>query len=141
MRFVHDSLPQRVCFGAGLAREHLKTEVEKLGATRVMVIASKRDTELVGVITQDIPVARRHDEVVMHVPVEVAARARAAAQDAGADALVSIGGGSTTGLAKAIPHWVGGSMGETDVRQDGHLMRDFNFSFSIRLNDGENQDR
>jgi hypothetical protein len=50
-------------------------------------------------------------------------------------------GNFMTGLAKAIPHWVGGSMGETDVRQDGHLMRDFNFSFSIRLNDGENQDR
>ena len=43
-------------------------------------------------------------------------------------------------LAKTIPHWIGGSMGETDVHQDGHLMRDFNFSFSIRLNDGQNQD-
>ncbi|MGH3167504.1 MAG: maleylacetate reductase, partial [Trebonia sp.] len=40
--------------------------------------------------------------VVMHVPVEVAARAREAARDAGADALVSIGGGSATGLAKSI---------------------------------------
>ena len=50
-------------------------------------------------------------------------------------------GNFMTGLAKAIPHWIGGSMGETDVRQDGHLMRDFNFSFSIRLNDGENQDK
>jgi len=50
-------------------------------------------------------------------------------------------GNFMTNLAKAIPHWVGGSMGETDVRQDGHLMRDFSFSFSIRLNDGENQDR
>jgi alcohol dehydrogenase class IV len=102
MRFVHDSLPQRVCFGAGLAREHLKTEVGRLRATRVMVIASKRDTELVGVISRDIPVVRRHDEVVMHVPVEVAARAREAAKDARADALVCIGGGSTTGLAKAV---------------------------------------
>jgi Tfp pilus assembly protein PilN len=50
-------------------------------------------------------------------------------------------GNFMTGLANAIPHWIGGSMDETDVRQDGHLMRDFNFSFSIRLNDGENQDR
>ena len=102
MRFVHDTLPQRVCFGSGLAREHIKTETERLGATRVMVIASTRDTELAGTLTRDIPVARRHDEVVMHVPIEVAARAREAAKDAEADALVSIGGGSATGLAKAI---------------------------------------
>jgi hypothetical protein len=46
-----------------------------------------------------------------------------------------------TGLAKAIPHWVGGSMSETDVRQAGHQMRDFTFSFSIRLSDGENVDK
>jgi maleylacetate reductase len=39
---------------------------------------------------------------VMHVPVEVAERARAAAAGNDVDLLVSVGGGSTTGLAKAI---------------------------------------
>ena len=102
MRFVHDTLPQRVYFGSGLAREPLKTEAVRLGVTSVMVIASPRDAELAGAITRDLPVVRRHDEVVMHVPVEVAARAREAAEDAKADALVSIGGGSATGLAKAV---------------------------------------
>ena len=102
MRFVHDTLPQRVYFGSGLAREHLKTEAERLGVTSVMVIASTRDSELADTITQDIPVVRRHDEVVMHVPAEVAARAREAAKAAKADALVCIGGGSATGLAKAV---------------------------------------
>ncbi|GAA4718718.1 maleylacetate reductase [Phytohabitans rumicis] len=43
-----------------------------------------------------------HDEVVMHVPVDVAERARAAATAHDVDALVPVGGGSTTGLAKAI---------------------------------------
>jgi len=38
----------------------------------------------------------------MHVPVEVAARAREAAATHNVDAIVSVGGGSTTGLAKAI---------------------------------------
>ena len=38
----------------------------------------------------------------MHVPVEVAERARDAAADHDVDALVSVGGGSTTGLAKAV---------------------------------------
>lgn len=43
-----------------------------------------------------------HHEVVMHVPVEVAERARAVAGEQHVDALVCIGGGSTTGLAKAV---------------------------------------
>jgi alcohol dehydrogenase class IV len=38
----------------------------------------------------------------MHVPVEVAQRARDAARDHDVDALISIGGGSATGLAKAV---------------------------------------
>jgi alcohol dehydrogenase class IV len=38
----------------------------------------------------------------MHVPIEVAERARAAAAEHDVDLLVSIGGGSATGLAKAV---------------------------------------
>jgi hypothetical protein len=38
----------------------------------------------------------------MHVPVEVAERARAAAAAHRADAIVCVGGGSATGLAKAV---------------------------------------
>ena len=41
-------------------------------------------------------------EVVQHVPVELAERARAAATDAPVDAVVCLGGGSSTGLAKAL---------------------------------------
>jgi hypothetical protein len=37
-----------------------------------------------------------------HVPLEIAGPARAIAGDAGADALLAIGGGSTVGAAKAI---------------------------------------
>ena len=47
-------------------------------------------------------VAGRWHEVVQHVPVELAERARAAVTDADADAVVCLGGGSSTGLAKAI---------------------------------------
>lgn len=38
----------------------------------------------------------------MHVPIEVATRARQVAQNTEADAVISLGGGSATGLAKAI---------------------------------------
>ena len=39
---------------------------------------------------------------VMHTPVDVSERATALAREIGADVVVSIGGGSTTGLGKAI---------------------------------------
>ncbi|MEV7325685.1 maleylacetate reductase [Streptomyces sp. NPDC093970] len=102
MRFVHDTLPQRVRFASGSAREELAAEVAALGARRVMVIAGTSERESADRVTAGLPVAHRHDDVVMHVPVEVAGRARAAAAEHDVDALVSVGGGSTTGLAKAV---------------------------------------
>ncbi|MEU6225203.1 maleylacetate reductase [Streptomyces sp. NPDC047042] len=102
MRFTHETLPQRVVFAAGGSPAAVAAEVEALGGTRVMLIASDREKELADPIDKEIAVVLRHEEVVMHVPVEVAERARRAAADAGADILVSVGGGSTTGLAKAV---------------------------------------
>ncbi|MEV7981281.1 maleylacetate reductase [Streptomyces sp. NPDC086519] len=102
MRFVHDTLPQRVRFASGAAAEELAAEVATLGAQRVMVIAGTAEAEPAARVTAGLPVVHRHDDVAMHVPVEVARRARAAAVEREADALVSVGGGSTTGLAKAV---------------------------------------
>ena len=79
MRFVHDALPQRVCFGSGEAAANLAAVIADLAAGRVMLIASKNTMHLADEIAADVPVALRHDEVVMHVPVEVAERAREAA--------------------------------------------------------------
>jgi maleylacetate reductase len=102
MRFVHDTLPQRVCFGSGEAAANLRNEIAGLGAGKVMLIASKSEMRIADEIAARLPVALRHDDVVMHVPVEVAERAREGAARSNVDALVSVGGGSTTGLAKAI---------------------------------------
>ena len=101
MRFIHDTLPQRVSFGSGEAAAHLEREVAALGASRVMVIAAKEESNIADAITGKLRVVLRHDDVVMHFPVEVAARGREAAARHNVDALVSVGG-STTGLAKAI---------------------------------------
>jgi maleylacetate reductase len=102
MRFVHDTLPQRVAFGSGAAAANLSSEIEGLGATRVMLIAAAAEADLADAVAKDVPVAVRHDDVVMHVPVEVAERAREVAARNDVDVLVSVGGGSTTGLAKAV---------------------------------------
>jgi maleylacetate reductase len=102
MRFVHDTLPQRVAFGSGAAAANLSREIGRLGANRVMLIAAEAEKDLADTVAADIPVVLRHDDVVMHVPIEVAGRARAAALRHHVDVLVSVGGGSTTGLAKAV---------------------------------------
>ncbi len=102
MRFVHESLPQRVCFASGEAATTVAREVHRLGASRVMVIASPEDAARAASIIAALPGAYHHAEVTMHVPVEVADRAREAAARHRTDALVSIGGGSATGLAKAV---------------------------------------
>jgi maleylacetate reductase len=102
MRFVHESAHQRVCFVPGEAARALGDEVARLGASRVMVIAAPSKAPVAEELSADIPVVHRHHEVAMHVPLAVAQKAREAARDHGADLLVSIGGGSATGLAKAV---------------------------------------
>lgn len=100
--FTHDTLPQRVVLDSGRCAARLAEELERLGVSRPMLIASEREQDLAKRAVGDLPVALAWDEVRQHVPVENAERARAAAQEAGVDVLVSVGGGSTTGLAKAV---------------------------------------
>ncbi|WP_307829813.1 maleylacetate reductase [Antrihabitans stalagmiti] len=102
LHFEHESLPQRVCFASGEARAMLARVVARLKGSRVMVIASARDADRATQITADLPVVHRHTEVAMHVPVQTAKRARAAAGEHDVDVLVCLGGGSAIGLAKAI---------------------------------------
>lgn len=94
------TLGQRVLFGSGRAAAYLAAEVRRVGAGRVMVVAS--NGELAGRVCRDVAVVHRFGDVAQHVPVETARAARAAAAEHGADLLVSVGGGSATGLAKAV---------------------------------------
>lgn len=102
MEFEHTTLGQRVLFGSGKAAGFLAAEVARLDAKKVMVIASQSEAGMARQACEEIEGALWHDDVVMHVPVETADKARAAAAENGIDLLVSVGGGSTTGLAKAV---------------------------------------
>lgn len=102
LEFAHDTLPQRVLFGTGKAAANLAAEVDRLGASRVMVVATARGADVAASVTAGVDVALRFDDVVQHVPIEKARVARQAAQDSDIDLVVCVGGGSTTGLAKAI---------------------------------------
>lgn len=100
--FTYDAQPGRVVFGPGVARTGLAAEVERLGASKVLLIASDRDAERVRTLTA--PFADRITAVFTavreHVPVATADAAREAA--VGADAVLCVGGGSTVGAAKAV---------------------------------------
>jgi maleylacetate reductase len=98
--FVYEALPARVVFGVGSV-EHLGEEVDRLGARRVLAIAGKRAID--GLVERlGGRWAASFTEVRQHVPVEAAAQAVAAAAEAGTDGLVAMGGGSATGMAKAV---------------------------------------
>jgi alcohol dehydrogenase class IV len=100
---IYEALPSRVVFGAG-AVSQVAAEVDRFGASRVVLIDGLLDTTLRARIEAEL--AGRHagtiDEVAQHVPAEVAARALAQARAVNGDGLIALGGGSATGLAKAI---------------------------------------
>ena len=101
--FTYQALPMRIVFGAGSLAQ-LPDEVAALGLTRVLVLCSP-EQEATG---QQVAAALGAKaagvlaEARMHVPIEVARRAREMAAELGADACVAVGGGSAIGLGKAI---------------------------------------
>ena len=101
--FVYNAYAARVVFGAG-SLKHLEREIDSLGFSRALVLSTseqrdsaERVADLLGPRAAGI-----FDRAVMHVPIETARQAREEARRLGADCAVAIGGGSTTGLGKAI---------------------------------------
>ncbi len=101
-RFDYEMPASRVIFGPGRIRE-VVAETDRLGAGRLFLIAgrSSAGAEALLAVAGD-RIVQRWDELAQHVPYDLAERARQVATAARADCLVSIGGGSATGLAKAI---------------------------------------
>ncbi len=101
--FVFNGQPSRVVFGAG-SLQHLEREVQQLGATRALVLCTPEQQPLAEAIAQRLGAraAGVYPKAVMHVPVETAQAAIEEAQRVKADCALAVGGGSTTGLGKAI---------------------------------------
>jgi maleylacetate reductase len=101
--FVYNSLPGRVVFGAGSLAE-LGREIEALGARRALVLSTPEQRDWADRIATVLGprTAGVFDRAVMHVPIETAREARELAARLHADCAVCVGGGSTTGLGKAI---------------------------------------
>jgi maleylacetate reductase len=101
--FVYASAPSRVVFGFGTL-DRVADEVKALGCGRALVLSTpqqeadaRRLAERLGPLAAGV-----FPGAVMHTPVEVTDQAMAAVRQTGADCTVALGGGSTTGLGKAI---------------------------------------
>lgn len=101
--FTFQANPARVVFGDGTLAT-LPDEVARLGLSRALILATPAQEEdahrtaaLLGPRAAGVFAG-----ATMHTPVDVTKRAVAVAADLRADGVVAVGGGSTTGLAKAI---------------------------------------
>lgn len=101
--FVYTGQPSRVVFGAG-SLAHLEREIDLLGARRALVLSTPEQADQAHAIAERIGsrAAGVFAHAVMHVPIETARQAREEARRLHADCAIAIGGGSTTGLGKAI---------------------------------------
>jgi maleylacetate reductase len=99
--FTFAGLTTRVVFGHGTLA-CVPDEVARLGHKRPMVLSTSHQAEQAMALAKMTGAVGTFTEAAMHTPVEVTERAVAAYQAAGADCVISLGGGSTTGLGKAI---------------------------------------
>lgn len=102
-KFSVQAAPARVRFGER-ARDILAEEVAGLGCRRALILSTPHqgETALDFAAALGAAAAGVFTQARMHTPVEVSEDAVAHARAVGADCVVAVGGGSTTGLGKAI---------------------------------------
>lgn len=101
--FVYTARPARVVFGAGTA-SRVAEEVSRLGRSRVLLLGGDHVRRQAAVVEDALGPLRvaRFDGAVMHTPVAVTDRVSRLVDEHDVDAVVAVGGGSTTGLAMAL---------------------------------------
>ncbi|SNY61165.1 maleylacetate reductase and hydroxyquinol 1,2-dioxygenase domain-containing protein [Paractinoplanes atraurantiacus] len=92
--FEYNAHASRVIFGVGTL-SRLPDEVARVGGARPLLLTTPGRPGVAGV-------EARFDGVAMHTPVEVTERALEVVREQKADCLVALGGGSSTGLGKAL---------------------------------------
>ena len=106
--FTFNSLPWNIVFANGAIRR-LPEEMTKLGLKRALVLSTPEQTahaELVGELLGDHAVGQ-FSQAKMHVPLDTVDAAMQQVQACDADCSVAVGGGSTTGLGKALALKIG----------------------------------
>ena len=101
--FEHDTGRTRIVFGQWTVNR-VSEELVRLGGHHALVLCTPGRAALAGQIESLIgpSAAGVFAGAVEHTPVEVTERAIARMRNLDADSIVSVGGGSTTGLGKAV---------------------------------------
>ena len=101
--FIYNGLPTRVVFGFGTSAR-VGEETRRIEVKRPLVLSTpEQNSEAQSLAaTLGMDVAGVFSGATMHTPVEVTERAVQIVTETKADGLIALGGGSTTGLGKAI---------------------------------------
>lgn len=108
-RFVATTAGVRVVFGPGSLGKVAKEVSETLGCKCAVVLATAEQREVADRLSEQLGSLSVGvlASAVMHTPVEVTESALREISELNTDCLVPIGGGSTTGLSKAIAYRTG----------------------------------
>jgi maleylacetate reductase len=98
--FIYTGLPTRVVFGRGRVAE-AAGEAKRLGMKRPLLITTRQQAEAVAALTRETG-GVAFAGAAMHTPVDVTDRAMAIVTAENCDGTIALGGGSSTGLGKAI---------------------------------------
>lgn len=111
LSFTYQGSAARIVFGNGTSADVGKW-VETLDCRRALVLSTPHQASDAQAMSKRLGTLSvgTFTEATMHTPVDVTERAVARAAEFGADCVVSLGGGSTTGLGKAMAY-------RTDIQQ------------------------
>lgn len=101
--FEYNANPGRVVFGAGSLKK-LPEEIKRLNLSKPLLLSTPQQVDQANDLKEilDGKIAGVFTEATMHTPTHITDQALSYCKESGADCVVSIGGGSTTGLGKAI---------------------------------------
>lgn len=98
--FIYAALPTRVIFGRGKITE-VASEAMRLGMKRPLVITTQHQAAS-GLAIVQTSGGVAYASAAMHTPLNVTEEALALVKSEGCDGTIALGGGSSTGLGKAI---------------------------------------
>lgn len=103
--FSYAGSPAQIVFGYGTIA-NVGEWLEKLGKSRALILSTPQQAAEADALAQQLgPLAAGvYSGAAMHTPIEITDKAVQTAKDSHADCVVALGGGSTTGLGKAIAY-------------------------------------
>lgn len=101
--FEYNANPGRVVFGSGTLQK-LPDEISRLNLKAPLVLSTPQQVSQAEMVKDVLKgkVAGIFNEATMHTPTHITEKALEYAKSQNADLVISIGGGSTIGLGKAI---------------------------------------